>query len=254
MNSICPNCGAPLQENAGFCPHCMTVLTQKQELVKPKRIIKSKKWFAIIITAVVLAAAVAVSGTFATVNKIKHAPICTVERFERAITLTSERANADSLWNAEGFIDIRTFKEENIVQYSTDTYLGDAFLSVFFYNDGEEIYSYFCDIKPEDFDKAQTLMKCILQSACNDYFSDLDKLLENEKLYPKSEFEKPFYKGFTELLSRTDQYNEDIANGAKITTRYLPITDGDFNIWYYITERETNGEKLYDLALEIEKA
>jgi len=254
MNNKCPKCNAPLQENAQFCPHCMTVLAEKKSIEKPKRKIRSKKKVLLGAFAFILVTAIVISGVFITVNTRKHTPICSFEQFKAATPLVSERLEAEELWDSKGFIDVKSFKDENIIQYTTETQLDDAFLSVFFYNKGEEVYAYICDVAPEDFDNAEKLIKCIAISVCNNYFEDIDNVFDNEKVYPKETLEAPFRKGFTDLLRRTEQYNSDIETGARISTRYIEMSDGDYLITYCITERVLNNETLYDLALEIEKA
>ncbi|MCR5208071.1 MAG: zinc ribbon domain-containing protein [Eubacterium sp.] len=253
MTNKCPKCNAPLQENAQFCPHCMTVLTEKQTVEKKRKRIGGKKRIALIFAALVLVISVAASGVFTVIYKEKHSPLCSVEQLKAAAPLVSNKLGADGLWDPVGFIDIKEFGEEKIIQYTTDTRIGDALLSVFFYNRGEEVYAYFSDVTPENFNDAKKIIKCITISACNNYFKDIDDVFDDERLYPKKELEIPFRKGFTDLLLRTDKYNEDIANGAKISTKYIEITDGEFLITYCVTERADNGATLYDLAVEIEK-
>jgi len=255
MNNVCPKCKAPLQENAQFCPHCMTVLVKKQKIQSPKRKIGFKKRIAVAVAAVLTVAALSVTGAVLFNNKSeeKTSPICSVKQFKNAVAVAGEKNGTDKLFKADGFVDINTFPKENITQYTTDTYLDNAYLSVFFYNEGEEIYAYFCDVGQDDFDNAEKIMKCIVQSVCNNYFTDLDEVFDNEKLHPKSSLEEPFLSGFTDLLMRTEQYNNDIADGAKISSRCIKITDGKCYIYYTITEREMNGKTLYDLAVEIEK-
>ncbi len=252
--NICPKCGAPLQENAQFCPHCMTVLAEKKEVKKPEKPISNKRRAVIIITAVLLALAVAAGGIFTAIYKKKHSPVCPPEQFKAAVVKTSERADADGLWNADGFIDTHDYTEKNIVRYSTKTYLENAVISVFFYNGGEEVYAYFSDVEANNFESAELLFECVTQSVCNNYFTDLHEVFTNEAQYPKSDFPRPFYSEFTDLLGKTQQYNADLAAGAKLSTRYITATDGEFQINYFITERIKGDETLYDLALEIEKA
>ena len=254
MTNRCPKCNAPLQENAQFCPHCMTVLAQKQVIENKKETIGGKKRIALICTALFLIASICASGIFAASYKAKHAPICSVEQFKEAAPLVSERRNADASWIPEGLIDIKEFQEEKIVQYTTDTYIGNAFFSLFFYNKGEEVYAYICDIAPKDIDSAENLLKCVAIATCNNYFKDIDDVFDNEKVYPKSNLDTPFRKGFTDLLLRTDKYNEDIENGAEISTRYIEMTDGEYHIIYCITERKLTNGTLYDLSVEVERA
>lgn len=116
----------------------------------------------------------------------------------------------DEIWNAKGLIDIAEFESEDVIQYTTDVNLNGAYLSVFFYNEGEEIYAYLCDVQEEDVGSAKEILKCVAQSACNYYFIDIDEVFDNEKLYPRKELDSPFEDYFTDFLSRTEDYNNAI--------------------------------------------
>lgn len=121
----------------------------------------------------------------------------------------------DEIWNAKGLIDIAEFESEDVVQYTTDVNLNGAYLSVFFYNESEEIYAYICDVQEEDAESAKEILKCIVQSACNYYFTDIDNVFDNEKLYPRKELDSPFEDYFTNLLSRTEDYNNAVLSALR---------------------------------------
>lgn len=254
MNN-CPKCNAPLPDMAEFCPHCMTQLIEKEYIAKPK-IKKSKRIpIACACVSVILVIALIVSSCFYVYNK-KHSPICTYDNFISAVSLASDRMEIDDLWDANNFLETHYFEEHKITQYNTDTYLGDANLSVFFYNEGEEVYAYFTDVSNDNFDEAESILKCITQAICNSYFKDIDEVFDNEIIYPKRTLSDPFDPFFTDLLSRTDKYNNDIKNGASISTKYIPmspIESKEIVIFYYIVERNYQDETIYDLAVDIER-
>ncbi len=247
----CPNCSAPLQENALFCPHCMTQLGEKQILEAPKVIKSKRKKVLSILLALIVVLSAFSCGTGLYYHK-KHAPICTYEQFREAVPVISEKMKIDNLWEMDNFIDTHYFEEQKITQYSTDINIKNALLSVFFYNKGEQVLAYISDVNPNDFSKAETLLKCITQSVCNYYFTDIDKVFDDEKLYPKKTIEVPFDSFYTDLISRTEQYNSDIKNGTSITTKCITMSDDtNITIAYFVTERNTNGSILYDLSLNI---
>lgn len=251
-NNVCPKCGAMLQENASFCLHCMTPLIQKQDIKKPKTPLSSKRK---IIYIIVLALAIISASVFGISTAVKRSPICTFETFQEAVSVASEKMGIDEIWNAKGFIDIAEFKNEDVIQYTTDLNLNGAYLSVFFYNDGEEIYAYLCDVQEKDVDNAKEILKCVAQSACNYYYTDIDDVFDNEKLYPRKELESPFEDYFTDLLNRTEDYNNAIKSGDKISTEYISMTDDNDNyvITFYVTDRNSKSDSIYDLAVTVQK-
>lgn len=253
MNYQCPHCHAPLQENARFCPHCMAQLGVRQTIKTPKPTANKTKRLVCILLAVVLLLAGA-GGGFAVYYRHQHAPICSYEQFQAAVPLVSERMELDSLWDTDGFIDTHFHKKEKAVQYTTDVYLNDAYLSLFFVNKGEQVCAYFCDIQPSDFDDAARIIKCIAQSAANNYITDIDAVFDDEVRYPKSTLPVPFEDSFTDMLLRTEQYNADIESGTAISTKYIQAYMEEFHFVYYVTERNTAGNLLYDLALVVEGA
>lgn len=254
MNTAkCPKCGAELQEGARFCPHCMAQLDEKQNIEKPKaKLTKSRK--AKIIITVLLAVVLIISGvTGAFLYNKKHSSLCTFEQFQAQTLLVSDKMGVNSLWDVDGFIDTHELKDENIIMYSTPLYLDGAEINLFFFNDGEEVYSYISDVKESDFESAQELCKCVAQSVCNYYFTDIDDVFENESIYPKKQIDEPFLTDFTDVLSRTKQYNADIASGAEITTKYIQMASDEFLINYYITQRSDSAQTLYDFTVQVGK-
>lgn len=253
MNNKCPKCNAELQENARFCPHCMTMLDEKQNIEKPKAKPSNKKRTAKIISVTLVIALLITGITGAIVYNKKHSPICSFEQFKTAVPIVSEKMGIDSLWDEEGFIDAHYFEKEKLIQYTTSTDLGEAYLSLFFYNKGEEVGAYFCDIEQKDFNNAENILKCIVQSVSNYYYTDIDDIFDNEKLYPKKSLEAPFDSYYTDLLGRTEEYNGVIANGGSISTKYLSMTGNDMLVAFYVTERNDGKNILYDLTVEIER-
>lgn len=252
-NNVCPKCGAMLQENASFCLHCMTPLIQKQDIQKPKTPLSSKRKIIYIIVSIVSALAIISASVIGISNAVKHSPICTFETFQEAVSVASEKMDIDEIWNAKGLIDIAEFESEDVIQYTTDVNLNGAYLSVFFYNEGEEIYAYLCDVQEEDVGSAKEILKCVAQSACNYYFIDIDEVFDNEKLYPRKELDSPFEDYFTDFLSRTEDYNNAIKNGDEISTEYIPMTDDNNVITFYVTERNSKSQTIYDLAVTVQK-
>lgn len=249
MNS-CPKCNSPLQEDARFCPHCMTKFDQKQTIEKAKQ--KNNKTIKIVII-LILIMAIVTGSVFIFKNHNKHEIICSFPQFQVASQIVSERMGINDLWDVTEFKEIYYFKTNDVIQYSTNIYLHDAFLSLFFYNKGEEVYSYICDVEPSDFSKAESLLKCITRCVCNNYFTDLDDIFDNEKVYPKQTLDEPFDSYFTDMLKRTDDYNLFIDNGGTIKTKYIPMTNDEIICIFYVIERNNNGSILYDLAVDIER-
>ncbi len=252
-NNVCPKCGTVLQENASFCLYCMTPLIQKQDIQKPKAPLSSKRKIIYIIVSIVLALAIISASVFGISTAVEHSPICTFETFQEAVPIASKKMGIDEIWNAKGLIDIAEFESEDVIQYTTDVNLNGAYLSVFFYNEGEEIYAYLCDVQEEDVGSAKEILKCVAQSACNYYFIDIDEVFDNEKLYPRKELDSPFEDYFTDFLSRTEDYNNAIKNGDEISTEYIPMTDDNNVITFYVTERNSKSQTIYDLAVTVQK-
>lgn len=228
----------------------MTLLTEKEEIEKPK--IKQKRNTLKIVISIILVVAIATGCTIFGINQ-KHKPICKYNDFVIATQLVSSKMNIDELWDTNSFINTHYFENQDIIQYNAKTNLGNSNLSVFFFNDGEEIYSYFTDVTQENFNSAESILKCITQSACNYYFSDIDQVFDNEAVYPKALLKEPFDSFFTDLLKRTDIYNSDIKNGTQITTKYIPMTNNDLIVVFYIVERSNGDNTIYDLAIDIER-
>ena len=231
----------------------MTPLIQKQDIQKPKAPLSSKRKIIYIIVSIVLALAIISASVFGISTAVEHSPICTFETFQEAVPIASKKMGIDEIWNAKGLIDIAEFESEDVIQYTTDVNLNGAYLSVFFYNEGEEIYAYLCDVQEEDVGSAKEILKCVAQSACNYYFIDIDEVFDNEKLYPRKELDSPFEDYFTDFLSRTEDYNNAIKNGDEISTEYIPMTDDNNVITFYVTERNSKSQTIYDLAVTVQK-
>lgn len=250
----CPNCHAPLQDEAHFCPHCMARLDQKQQIEKPIKPTSNHRSILkkILIIVIVFVLVVGTILTYVVINS--HKPICSYAQFSEAAPLVSHTMEIDSLWNPSGFKDIRILSEQNCIQYSTDVYLNDAILSLFFYNKGEKVHAYLSDVKQEDLQDAEQILKCIVQSVCNYYFTDIDEVFDNETVYPKVPLETPFIPFFTDALNRTDSYNQSIDNGGQITSNYIVMSNQNKDIIFCVTKRAENNSTLYDLSIQIERA
>lgn len=248
----CPNCNAPLHDEAGFCPHCMTQLIEKEKIESNKKP-KNKKKKIIIATISLTLVIVVIIGVLFSVNSKKHEPICSYAQFLVGATAVSHRMNIDDLWEIPSFTDTHGFEKQNIIQYNGKTNVDGAVLSLFFYNEGEEIYAYFSDVKPKEYTNAENILKCVTQTTCNYYFDDIDQVFDDESIYPKKTLDMPFDSFFTDLLNRTDEYNKFIANNGTITTKYIPMANNDIIIVYYVVERTEGNETIYDLAIDIER-
>ena len=254
----CPKCGAVLQENAGFCLYCMTQLTPKAKIDKPPKATSNKRKAAKIAICISLALIIMTASITGGVIFKRQSPICTFARFETAAAVVSEQMGIEQLWDLNGFTDTNYFQDEDVMQYVTDVELGNAYLSVFFYNEGEEIYAYICDVEERYLSGAQDILKCIVQSTANYYYTDIDEIFENEQRYPRSELDTSFAVYFTDLLGRTEQYNESLQNGGDISTKYIVITDDELKLKYiyYLTTRNEGTDTqttLYDLAVSVQK-
>lgn len=253
MTRICPNCNAPLQEGAQFCPHCMfslvdpTLIQKEPHPDEPKK--RKKRWILPLVLSLVIAILI---GTLCTVLYTKkHAVLCSYDQFVLAATRVSSVLELGDLWSPEEFSDVRHSRKDKTIQYVAPVALEDATLSVFFYNKGEEIHAYLSDLHSEDFDDGETLIKAIVQSVGNSFFTDIDNVFANEKVYPKKPMSEPFPTYYTDLLGRTETYEQDIKNGVMISTKTLSMfTDADTLITYYVIERLSDTGLVYDLALD----
>ncbi len=253
--SICPRCGAQLQEGARFCPHCMTSFEEKQHISKPKAPISKRKNVMKALICCVLAVAVIIGGSIGIFQYKKHSPICTFSTFTQAILLTSERMGIDDLWDTDGFKNLMLYENDNTVRYGTKTHINGINLSLFFYNKGERISAYITDVKSDDIDNCKKMLMCIVQAVCNDYFSDLQDIFNDRTVYPFIESNSKFDTDFTDFLQLTDKYNEDISNGAKFKSEYIDAYYKAKKIYiqYAQTARQYSNEILYDLSVTIEK-
>lgn len=249
----CPVCGAPLQENASFCLHCMTSFDTKTQIPKGKEP-KSKKTrtvIALICVAAVLISAVSVS--LFVFSKFKSRPVCTPEAFLERVPLASEKLGVDGLWDASGFKSIRVSPDGKTYEYSTELEFEPGLLSVYFENKGEVLSAVIWDVGADRIDDAKRLLICITDSICDSYYTDIEEVFFNERQYPRIDLGKPFEEYFTDFEKRTDSYNQSIANGGIISTEFLGTVDEDYNIYLYKTERNDGEQAIYDLAVYIEK-
>lgn len=265
----CPKCGAPLHENAQFCLHCMTSLDTKQTVKKEKAPRpKAARTAAVCIAVAVLAAVVTVSVLLInqkhkketpseTVTRaVEVIPICTPEEFLERVPIASGRLGVDGLWNINSFKDIRINPGENSVEYSADLTFEPGILSVIFENGGEFVSAIVWDVTEENIDAAKRLLICITDSVCNNYFTDIENVLFNDKQYPSVDLGKPFEEYFTDFVNRTELYNKNINDGVQISTDFTGmIDDGEnkLNIYFYQTARTEGDRTIYDLAVYVEQ-
>ncbi len=270
MNNTCPKCGASLQPQARFCPHCMTMFGEKTTLPTPHPAKKAVLPFVIGLLVVVLLIGVAVlllphlekpeankpapAAVATTTVADASSPLCSIEQFREAAPRVSEKMGIDTFWDLDSLIDTHYSSKTKFRQYAIDTYVGDALLSLFFYNEGEEIGAYFCDVTPENLNKAESLLKCVVQGACNHYFTDIDKVFDDEKRYPKKDLPDPFITLYTDMLGRTDAYTAAMSTDTAISSRYITMLTEQEKITFVVTSRNTNGEVLYDLSVGITRA
>lgn len=259
MNNIryCPKCGAQIQDGAAFCLHCMTPIVQKQHIQKPKTPVSKNRKIITAVICTVLAVCVAVGGITGAYFYKKNSPICTFQKFSAAVVKTSETMGIDDLWNAGGFKDVMSYDDENCERYSTKLNVGDASISLFFYDGGVRIGSYICDVSEDDVENCKKMLMCVAQAVCNNYFSDIDEVFNDRVTYPFRTLQTspPFLKNYTDFLERTNQYNSDIKNGASFTSQYINISAFDkYDINYLQTQRKYADKTLYDLSLTVKKA
>lgn len=271
-NNVCPHCGALLQDEARFCPHCMTSFVEKTALPVPKPPRKKRTLLLVLLGILVIGAVTVALLIFAkptaTVPVAKeepvpsstatsvsdHSPLCSFAQFYAAAPLVSEQMGISSLWDPDSLVDTRYSQKSNIRQYVATTTLEDTLFSVFFYNEGEEVYASVCDVTPEQYADAENLLKCVVQTVCNHYITDIDQVFSDEKRYPKTLLDEPFDSDITDLHDRTEAYTADLENGTKISTRYLLMQTSHEDVILVETKRETDGRVLYDLLVEIERS
>lgn len=250
VTTVCPKCGASVQEGANFCLHCMTSFDNKQTIEKPSEKKPAIRRLLAIIIPIVAVAAIVISVV---IYNVIHKPVCTFQQFSQTAVLASERMELTDLWDAGGFRETSYSKKDKAMQYVTQVNIDNAYLSMFFQNDGEYISAVFCDLQSEDLANAKKILMCITQSVCNYYFTDIEDVFNNEKVYPRDEYDKPFEEYFTDFLKRTDEYNKDIENGAKFSTDTVSMTNHSEIIVLYTTCRDYGDKVLYDLSVYIEK-
>ena len=257
----CPKCGAPVQENAQFCLHCMTSFAPKQQIEKAKAP-KSKKFrttVAIIITAALL---LSIAGVGAFVYlRVKELPICTPTDFAERAPLVTERLGTEKLWDVSSFTDVRSNGDNSYVEYSADISIApDSFISIGFEDGGEVVSATIWDVPKENIPDAQKLLTCITDCFCNNYLKDIEDIIKGTGQYVYSQYDVPFEEYFTDPMGRTQQYNELIQNGGSVSTTAIKVGMSpqnkkikDLNLIVFNTEK-TDGDKVsYDLSVYIEK-
>lgn len=245
--ALCPYCGAPVQQNAAFCLHCMKSLDTKTEIKKKK---SAPKKLIIIIAAVLLLCSAAVCAAVVIVKSPE--PVCTPEAFLEAAGAASEKLGSEKLWQPDGLVQTNFNKKENDSVYHTESTLSAAGVSVAFKNGGEAVDIALCDIKKADLESAYKISESALSAAFGHYIDELSALLRDTAAYPRTAFDAPFEAYFTEPIKRTERYIA-LAESGDIRTEYLQAnTDGGRVLLCFFTEHTENGETLYDLYFEIQ--
>lgn len=247
----CPKCGAALQENAQFCPYCMTSFAVRQEIPKGKEI-KPKRTRRIIAASVAAAVLLIIAGIAVYIH-IQLLPVCLPSEFRERVPIASEKLGVDELWDISTFESVRSNEKEGNTEYSINLNLGDSFLSLFFYNDAKEVSAVVWDVEEQDVEKAQRLIACITDTYCNNFFTDIDKAFLDNSQYPHEALETPFERYFTEGVGRTDIYNRFIENGGTISTDCFDMNSRKYLLSFYKTRRSDSEKTLYDIAVYIEK-
>lgn len=245
---LCPYCGAPLQQNAAFCLHCMKSLDVKSEIKKKK---SAPKRLIAICAAVLIVCAAAVSTVFIIKNNKKATPICTSADFIKASQAASEKLGCNELWQPGELVQTHYNKKENDSVYHTASTVSDAGVSVIFRNGGEVVDIAVCDIKESDLESAYLISENAITAVIGKYTDELFALLRDKNTYPRVEYDHPFEEYFTDALKRTDRYNS-LAQSGDISTEFIQAnTDGGRVLMCFFTRHTENGETLYDLYFEI---
>ena len=249
MQNKCPHCGAPVEQGARFCLHCMTSFEKKQEIKKEKPPFPYKK--AIIISVVCVLALVMCVGAFVLFYK---PPITTFLEFQWAAEQANERLGGGELWEPAKLKDTINLEAngERVTKYQTKMYIDGVQAAFFLTDKKDEAYFAICDVRDETLADAKKLMvlagDCIMNS-----YSDMDEIINDDITYPFSGYDSPFEEQFTDSFYRTEQYKTDIQNGIDISTQ---VKYGYLNkkvIWLYcVTTRDYGDHVLYDLAINFE--
>ena len=246
--NICPYCGAPLQENATFCLHCMKSLDEKTEIKKKKSAPKKL----IVTTGIIAAVCIAAVCIIIAVMGSKAAPVCTPDEFIAAAQASAAKLECAKLWQPADLVQTHYNKKGNDSVYNAKCTLCDAGVSVIFRNGGEVVDVALCDIRESDLENAYTISESALSAAFGYYQVELADMLRDKNAYPRIDFEKPFEEYFTDALKRTERYNA-LAESDDISTEFFEaVTEDGETLLYCLTEHTENNETLYDLYFEIQ--
>lgn len=249
MQNKCPYCGAPVQQQAQFCLHCMRNLTGKQEIKKQKKPFSHKK-ILIIITACVMTIALAIGAFFL----FYKPPITTFLEFKWAAEQANERLGCQDLWEPENLKDTINLEAngERVTKYQTKMHIDGVQAAFFLGDDKDNAYFVICDVTDETLADANKLIvlagDCIMNS-----YSDIDEIVNDDTTYPLGGYATAFETQFTDSFDRTAQYEIDIQNGVQISTQVKHgYIDKKFLWMYCVTTRDYGEYKLYDLAFNYE--
>lgn len=245
---VCPKCGAKLQQGAQFCPHCMTSFVTKSEIRKEKTRFSSKKIIIPILILLVLALGIVVF--FITYKP----PIITFPEFKLAAQQANERLGCSEIWEPEGLKDTVTLTAngERVTKYQTTINIDGTEGAFCLTDKKDEAYFVLCDVEQSELADANKLIILAADSIMNSY-SDMDEIVTDDKTYSFGEYLAPYEVQFTDTFDRTEQYENDITNGAKITSKEKHGIIKKNILWMYlVTERNYGDKVLYDVAINFE--
>ena len=249
MQNKCPYCGAPVQQQATFCLHCMRDLTSKQEIKKQKKPFPHKKVL-IIITACVLTIALGIGAFFF----FYKPPITTFLEFKWAAEQANERLGCQELWEPENLKDTINLEAngERVTKYQTKMHIDGVQAAFFLTDKKDEAYFAICDVRDDTRTDSQKLIVLAAASIMNAY-SDMDEIIHDDITYPFGGYATAYEEQFTDSFDRTAQYEADIKNGVKISTQVKHgYIDNKYLVMYVATTRDYGDYKLYDLAFNYE--
>ena len=269
QNGVCPVCGAALQENACFCLHCMTSFDEKTRIPPPAKQKRRGMW-AVVLSSVLVLLGVGIflvfrnalsagpeqnAGTEQTQDETRE-PLNDFDMFRMAVILASERLECDAFWDVDGFVDVEYNNKTKTERCTTDIFLSGARLDLFFRNDGNVITMILSDVPEERLDDAKQLCAAV-HAAVTNYYSDIYKILTDDRTYHRIDTGEPYIKFFTDMIGKTEEYAAALEAGTQFATHYTLIDDedktedDDFTV-FFITERATEKTKLYDLILRFD--
>lgn len=262
QNGVCPVCGAAVQENAGFCLHCMTSFDQKTEMPA----MRAKKRAARIVPLDCVLLALLIAGVVFAIKYIKtgvpaaptaepKAALADFETFRAAVVLTSERLGCDAFWDVDGFLDVEYNKKTNTDRCTTELFLSGARLDLFFREGGDVVTVILSDVPQARLEDAKLLCAAV-HAAVTNHYSDFIKIVSDDETYRRFDAGTPYVEFFADMVGRAQAYADALAAGDSFATRYTLIddenkTDDDFTV-FFETRRNTAAGVLFDLILRFD--